>query len=189
MKEIPLTNYQLLAYFAPGFIVVLCFFICNEPIKNWPTLKLALKEISISLIATALICSFIFGLIIDGLRNGCVEWLLDYNERRKPKKDKINWAFFYQGKKEDVALFYARYFTYYCFDINVVLALCLSVGLLDVYSHLPHKVLLTALFGAGVLLLLRDGLSLRIDMAEATNFAYPEVERNRTAILSEEDAA
>jgi hypothetical protein len=189
MKEIPLTNYQLLAYFSPGFIVVLSFFICNEPIKDWPTLKLALKETSISLIAIALICSFLIGLITDGVRNGFVEWFFDYKERRKLQKDKINWAFFYQGKKEDVALFYARYFTYYCFDINVMLALCLSVGVLDVYSHLPHKELLTTFFGIGVLVLARDGLSLRIEMAQATNFAHPEIESNRTDISSEEEVA
>lgn len=187
MKEIPLTNYQLISYFAPGFILVLCFFICNDPIKDWPTLKIALKEISISLTAIALFCSFIVGLIIDGFRNGCIEWLLDYRERNRPAKDKINWAFFYQGRKEDVALFYARYFTYYCFDINVVLALGLSVVMLDIYSLLPHKVLVSSFFAVGALMLLRDGLSLRIDMAQATNFTYPAGESNSTPETSEED--
>jgi hypothetical protein len=173
MKEIPLTNYQLLSYFAPGFIVVLCFFICNEPIIDWFTLKLALKDLSLALIASALFCSFIVGLLLDGIRNGILENLFNFLERKKDESEKINWSFFYKGRKEDVALLYARYFIYYCFDFNAIFALFFSCLLLDIYSQLPHKVLISFIFGIAILALWIDGLSLRGDLAEATNYAYP----------------
>jgi len=181
MKEIPLTNYQLLAYFAPGFVVVFCFFMSNEPVHDWATLKLSLKEISIPLTAAALICSFIIGLFIDGLRNGFIEPLFKFKEHRLKKNKKINWDFFYQGKKEVVALFYTRYFTYYCFDINLVLAIVFSIAMLDVFSQLPHKLLTTILFCIGAIVLLVDGVSLRSDMAKATNFVYPSEESDTSS--------
>lgn len=173
MKEIPLTNYQLLAYFAPGFIVVFCFFICNEPICDWDSLKLAFTDLSIGLLIGALISAFIVGLILDGLRNSAVECLLDLKDRKKAPGNKVKWSFFYEGRKEDVALLYARYFTYYCFDFNVILALIVSVTILDIYSQLPEKWLLTIFFIVPALWLLWDGISLRKDIAAATNHIYP----------------
>ncbi|HTC01135.1 MAG TPA: hypothetical protein VK705_10675 [Ferruginibacter sp.] len=168
MKDIPLTNYQLIAFFIPGQLFVFSYFIACENIKNIGSLVSCLQSVNIGFLLVSVAMSFLVGLVFDAIRNGCIEKCFDKCEKNKSKK--MNWDFFYTGKKDDVGVFYGRYFTYYCFDFNLILSLISSLILIDGYSSLEYKYAITVTVILSIGFLIRDGISLRNDMIDVTNY-------------------
>ena len=173
MKDIQLTNYQLISYYLPGQLFVFCFFITYQQVNSIDKLITSLKDLNIAFGVVSIIFSFLIGLIFDAIRNGFIEKIFKLIEKKKPKTDKINWDFFYTGDIKDVGVFYGRYFTYYCFDFNLIISLFISIIMLDSCGSLKYKLIFTLVSIGSIISLLSDGLVLRSDMAKATNYKNP----------------
>jgi hypothetical protein len=171
MKNIPLTNFQLISYFLPGFVIVFCLFLALEPISNFSDIVDCMKDLNIGFLIASLIISFVFGVSIDAIRNGFIEArIIDCIERKIHPNNKMDWSFYYKGSKEDVGLLYARYFTYYCFDGNMILALLISLAILFKYSVLVNCWLAVGTIIVCVFLFC-DAHSLRKDMVNVTHYS------------------
>jgi hypothetical protein len=171
MEKIPLTNYQLIAYFVPGFILEFCLFLSFERVVDYHSLLCRIEGVSIPLMVIFLFLAFAIGLVLDGIRNGIVDNLLDLLILIIPpgKYFKVNWDFFHKGKPETVGYFYARYFTYYCFDFNMILSICVSLWFLNHPANLIHLNTVNTIGLASAIFLFLDAISLRWYMRKATD--------------------
>jgi hypothetical protein len=154
---------------------MVCGYISYEPISDISSLLDCTKDLGIPFLILCLLLSFIAGLVFDAVRNGIVDNVLDGLIKWKilPKLFEVNWSFFFKENAEKVGYFYARYFTYYCFDYNLVLSLIASLVVIDIHSQLPHKMLVTWIGIIAIAVLKIDALSLRIEMRKATNLNNP----------------
>ena len=170
MDKIPLTNYQFIAYFLPGFVFEFAFFLSFEEISGFHSLTFALKDVGIPFFVLFLLLAFAVGLIIDAIRNSSIDNWLDQRIKkgRLSENYEVNWAFFHEGDGKTVGYFYARYFTYYCFDWNMALAMLISTIALLVAHALPYLWIISVLSGVAIFFLGRDAMFLRDDMREAT---------------------
>lgn len=173
MKDIPLTNHQWISFFLPGQLFVFSFFITYRQVNSIDTLLYSLKSLNIAFLIVSIIFSFIMGLIIDAIRNVFIEGVIfRIIEENKLKENRFNWDFFYLGEREEVGVFYARYYTYYCFDFNFILSLILSL-ITFYFSFLNCKFSLTIIVLVSAFFLWRDAVILRRDMIKATNAKSP----------------
>lgn len=176
MDKIPLTNFQLIAYFVPGFVSVVGCFVAFEHISSFCCLIECLKGLNVAFLVLSLIASFIIGLIFDAVRNGILDNFIDCMISRRwlrflrLQRIKIDWSYFYKGEKEEVGTFYARYFTYYCFDLNLLISLGASVAILVGCKVFSRASIQSLIIYTTMATLLIDAISLRRDMAKATGF-------------------
>src|ERR1035438_3149668 len=105
MKDIPLTNHQLIAFFLPGLLFVFCFFITFTHVNSIKTLICSLENLNIAFLIVAIILSFIIGLVFDAIRNVLFdEKIFKRRERNNAEINRLNWDFFYTGKREEVGV-------------------------------------------------------------------------------------
>jgi heme/copper-type cytochrome/quinol oxidase subunit 4 len=168
MDKIPLTNYQFIAYFLPGLPFITGVFITLEQVQAFPALLGCMKDLSIGFLILSLILSFIVGLIFDAVRNGVIDNLLDW---MLSKEFEVNWKFFYTGKSKKVGFFYARYFSYYCFDFNMVVSLTATAVLMAWKSSLLFECRMWVIIGSVLcnVILCIDAISLRKEMHQVTH--------------------
>ena len=182
-----LTRHQIICYFLVGFIFVLLIVfsyykwsfdlligIINNKEKNYLVIGVILLPVS-----------FLIGLIMDAIRNGILEdyiiepHLLDYKEKENKKgKYSINWEFFYPNDtdEDNVKAFYDRYYTYYVFDMNMIIALIIVFGYstFNIFYNCLCEYSCQYIFSSIVIGIItyifwKDGIDLRVEMAKITN--------------------
>ncbi len=109
-----------------------------------------------------LLLAWIIGTLIDAIRNGIIESVLD-------KFQKIDWDFFFFGDREKARQFEEYFFAYYLLDFNFVISILLT--LLFFLSRLffggltiPHPMLVSITLVFVGFIFFRDAYSLRKEM-------------------------
>jgi len=185
MDKFTFTNTQIIGFFIPGFAFLMILFFGYT---NWDLaicLNFLSKYNSITTGFIILVSSIFLGLVIDAIRNGIIETVLDeilkkyyFNilqdeSKKDPNKYRKNegmiyWDFFNEAPKNKITKLYSKYYIYYIFDVNSITALFLSYSISVVcfgsFSFIQ------AFFITGILLvLLFDSWSLRKDVYFHTN--------------------
>jgi len=113
-----LNSHILIAHWIPGFLLVMAL---------RPTLAASASDLLKSLMAkdvpggdamitlALVVAAFIAGEILDASRD-LIEHLWD-------RFQKVEWAFFFEGDKDEVEKLMGSYYTYYVFDCNMSLAI------------------------------------------------------------------
>lgn len=163
MEKIPITRHQVVSYFLPGFIFVLLSLIASENIKGLQGFIDTTKNITIFSAITVIVISFAIGIIFDGIRDGIVESLWDYF---KP----INWKYFDKASKGEIERLYLNFYTYYTFDINLLLSLIFTMIVFIYFSY--YNYFLWASIIISTISSFFDSCSLRKLIREITNEKY-----------------
>lgn len=136
----------LIAHLLPGAFFLAC--LVSVLLVANPAWIATVKELSPSLIAVlgvfALIISLVLGLVFDAIRN-LTETLWD--KLSASDNDGRWWDFFFRGDEKHLEYLMENYYSYYVFDVNLVIALVAS---LMIISFLWAKIL-SRIFGGDVL--------------------------------------
>jgi len=170
MDKIPLTNYQFIAYFLPGLTLVLSLFIALEPITDFSTFADCIKDITPAIGIVLLLSCFIAGLVLDTTRTAAVDLFIDkvLAKMKLFQRFSIEWSYLYPDTKHEVGYFYARYYSYYCFDINMIVAIVASMIFIDHWSILAHRWPVNVFGPIAAICLLADAGVLRMEMHNIT---------------------
>lgn len=146
-----------------------------------------------------IVVALIFGLILDAIRNGIIEGILDeiegkkYLKRIKAKpvkgvennEGKINWDFFFNSNKKSIATLCNKYYNYYLFDINSISSMVLSLPfviffmILYNYCYVVPIVVLILI----AMVLAKDALDLRWEIYLHTNKIITKDDKEETTTL------
>ena len=160
MEKIRLTNFQIIGYLIPGFAFLVLVYFSYYGFKIYETLEVVLydskNEFHFYYGLAVLILAFCIGLILDSIRNGIVEEYLDdrkfvqkYNRKDISRKYNIlssnveaddgiiDWDYFFSSKEENCARLYGKFYTYYVFDVNLMLVLIFIVIIFSVFRFIP----------------------------------------------------
>lgn len=170
MDKIPLTNYQFIAYFLPGLTLVLSLFVTLQPVTDFSSLADCIKDITPAIGIVLLLSCFIAGLVLDTTRTAAVDIFIDkvLTKAKWFKGFRIEWSYLYPDAKHEVGYFYARYYSYYCFDINMIAAIVASMIFIDHWSILTHHWPVNVFGPIAAICLLADAGVLRMEMHNIT---------------------
>lgn len=165
-----LSQHHFLAFFFPGLFLLFNFFIIKTPPADnsfSDFANIANQNLKLPLASFLLIASVFIGIIIDALRNTFCEKLYDKMKKYNMIEAWKKFASFDKDKKD---LFYDSYYSYYCFDINIVIASIISL-IFYFYTFCYDRTLnIVSWFSLlNILLiyvLIRDASSLRTEMKE-----------------------
>jgi hypothetical protein len=181
-----LKPHQLIAHWVPGFVVAFLIACVVRLVNDWPLGPL-LSSGPIFLLAVA---AFIVGQLIDAIRNN---WIEGWGWWKSKSSVDVDWDFFFRCQDQRLENLDNFYYVYYLFDVNVLIAVALSViivvfGMIigalannSVVMNLPSTIshaslrewvaslaaLVLMFFALGVLY--RDAIDLRQDVAKLTN--------------------
>jgi hypothetical protein len=159
-----------ISHFVPGFTILVFSF---SLIYDWNIIHIftAIKQKAEFIIFIGfgiLIISFVFGLILDAIRD-IAESLFD-----KIPKFKVNWDFFYNETSEKQNKLERFYFPWYVFNANTMFGILISIIICTIYHHYYSNTDQTFKYGIIVgsiafFILLVDAIILRIEIIKHTN--------------------
>jgi hypothetical protein len=166
VDKIPLNTHQTLAFFFPGLVFAFSsFYSYYFSFVEHGTIETFFKHYKddgIAVFFVLLGIAIVAGLIFDSIRNGILEELFD-------KKKKIRWDFFFDQDTKIVGMLYARYYNYYVYDINTVIALFFSAGVLITSLKFHNMICLLIVQLCVIIILCWEAFRLRGEISKITH--------------------
>jgi len=159
--------HQFIAHFLPGFLFYLILFFSFIDWKFYNIINISCNYsigIFTIIFGVFIILCIITGLIFDAIRNIFEDYLLN---KIQPFFAKINWEHIYSLSEEKEKRF-NKYYQYYIFDINSMIAILLSF-LLSFFFIQDYNIFFIIVAIIVFFILLIDAKSLRKEISENSN--------------------
>jgi len=166
MDKLPISSHQLFAFFLPGLVLafpsVYCFYFTFVEHGTIDAFFKHYKDNEVLISFIMIVLASLFGLILDSFRNGVLEKAFD-------KRKAIKWDFFFEKEDLKVKLLYDRYYNFYVFNINTILAIMLSSIILIYNFHLSSVVYVLIVEFITALILGWEAYTLRKEIIKITH--------------------
>jgi hypothetical protein len=174
MEKIPLNTHQVFAFLLPGLIFTLPSFYCYYyTFVNKGTIEdffTHYKDDGFLVLIVVIFFMVIVGLIIDSMRNGILENIIDNRDLRRSRQ-RMRWNFFFDREQDKVNKLYTSYYNFYVFDVNAILSFIFSWIILFCSFGFDNRQVNIAViieFFAAIIFC-KEAVALRIDIKEITN--------------------
>ncbi len=134
--ETPLKPLQFFCEWIPGAVLAVLILGCFQR-WDWSETIDSMAQHSLIVFPAFALAALVVGQLIDSLRDLAWEYFADRFLWRK-FKGRVNWDFFFSGADAEIRHMEDYYFSYYSFNLNISIALVLSILLTGVWGWLHH---------------------------------------------------